>query len=146
MQQDEELGIQVVGFVLQGFILNIHPCQLWFENGTQLVLSEVSCSGICGFLGTEVDGKYLVNCPIPAKDGKRTPTAVSLAEGSCDTATVLLKVIYNKLEPKKKFAVCEEGLDLSDELPVRLDEWVAKDVALSVFRCILQENFPEIPT
>ena len=50
------------------------------------------------------------------------------------------------MEPKKKFAVCVKGLDLSDELPVRLDEWVAKDVALSVFRCILQEDFPEIPT
>ena len=90
-----------------------------------------------------------MNCPIPAKDGKRTATAVSLAEGSCDTATVLLKVIFNKpegMEPKKKFAVCVKGLDLSDELPVRLDEWVAKDVALSVFRCILQEDFPEIPT
>ena len=62
------------------------------------------------------------------------------------TATVLLKVIYNKLEPKKKFAVCVKGLDLLDDLPVRLDEWVAKDVALSVFRCILQEDFPEIPT
>ena len=52
---------------------------------------------------------------------------VSLVENACDTATVLLKVTHNKLkegEERKKFAVCVKGLDVQDDLTVRLAEWI----------------------
>ena len=48
-------------------------------------------------------------------------------EHACATATTLLKVTYNKLEEgeeKKKFAVCVKGLDIPDDLTVRLAEWI----------------------
>ena len=77
---------------------------------------------------------YLLTCPIPAKDANRTPISVSVTEGACDTATALLKVIYNKgegqEEQKKKFAVCVKGLDMPDDLSVRLAEWIELLIAM----------------
>ena len=52
---------------------------------------------------------------------------------ACETATALLKVIYNKpegMEPKKKFAVCVKGLDMPDDLSVRLAEWIELVIAM----------------
>ena len=112
-------------------------CQLWFENSTQPVLSEVTSFRYLWFFGdgggtgnapTNDHQPHLVTCPIPEKDANRTPIAVSLTERACDTATVLLKVISNKpegrREPKKKSAVCVRGLDMPDELSVQLARWV----------------------
>ena len=117
-------------------------CQLWFENSTQPVLSEVTSSaylwvdgdgGGTGNIPTNDLQPYLLTCPIPAKDANRTPILVSVAEGACETATALLKVIYNKPEgvkPKKKFAVCVKGLDMPDDLSVRLAEWIELVIAM----------------
>ena len=127
-------------------------CQLWFENSTQPVLSEVTSFRYLWMFGPNPDGggpgntptndlqPYLVTCPIPAKDANRTPTAVSLTEGACDTATALLKVIYNKpegMEPKKKFAVCVKGLDMPDDLSVRLAEWIELLIAMGAEKIFL---------
>jgi len=91
-------------------------CQLWFENSTQPVLSEVtSFQWLWIFWGEGEQGNapsndlqpYLLTCPVPAEHAERIPILVSVAEGACDTATALLKVIYDKAEKgKKKFAVC----------------------------------------
>ena len=56
-------------------------------------------------------------------------------EKACDTATTLLKVTHNKLEEgeaKKKFAVCVKGLDIPDDLTVRLAEWIELVAAMGV--------------
>ena len=118
-------------------------CQLWFENSTQPVLSEVIWfaylwmfpdGGGDGNTPTNDLQPYLLTCPIPKKDANRTPLSVSVTEGACDTATALLKVIYNKLEgleePKKKFGVCVKGLDMPDDLSVRLAEWIELLIAM----------------
>ena len=121
-------------------------CQLWFENSTQPVLSEVISFAYLWIFGSE--GKegntptsdlqpYILACPIPAEHANRTPILVSVAEGACDTATVLLKVIYNKLEPKKKFAVCVKGLDMPDDLSVRLAEWIELVIAMGADKIFL---------
>ena len=117
-------------------------CQFWFENSTQPVLSEVSSfrwlwvfadEGKEGNRPTNDLQPYLLTCPIPAEHAERTPILVSVTEGACDTATALLKVIYNKpegLESKKKFAVCVKGLDMPDDLSVRLAEWIELVIAM----------------
>ena len=130
-------------------------CQLWFENSTQPVLSEVTSFRYLWFFGGGDGGgdgggpgktptndlqPYLVTCPIPAKDANRTPTVVSLTERACDTATVLLKVIYSKpegMEPKKKFAVCVKGFNMPDELSVRLTEWIELAIATGADKIFL---------
>ena len=58
-----------------------------------------------------------------------------MVEKACDTATTLLKVTHNKLEEgeeKRKFAVCVKGLDIPDDLTVRLAEWIELVAAMGV--------------
>ena len=125
-------------------------CQLWFENSSQPVLSEVSSFRYLWTFGDEGTRwntptndlqPYLVTCPIPAKDAKRTPISVSVTEGACDTASAHLKVIYNKpeggSESKKKFAVCVKGLDMPDDLSVRLAEWIELVIAMGADKIFL---------
>ena len=124
-------------------------CQLWFENSTQPVLSEVSSFRYLWFFGdgggagntpTNDLQPYLLTCPIPAKDANRTPIVVSVAEGACGTATALLKVIYNRpegTEPKKNFAVCVKGLDMPDDLSLRLAEWIELVIAMGADKIFL---------
>ena len=113
-------------------------CQLWFENSTQPVISQVSqYSYIHSSAEEGREGRnnptddlqpYLLTCPIPtAGHPNRNPILVSVVENACDTATALLKITHNKLEEgekKKKFAVCVKGLDIPDDLTVRLAEWI----------------------
>ena len=111
-------------------------CQLWFENSTQPVLSQVSQYK---FIYSSEEGSergnnptdnlqpYLLTCPIPPGRPHRNPVLVSVVENACDTATALLKITHNKLEEgeeKKKFAVCVKGLDIPDDLTMRLAEWI----------------------
>ena len=111
-------------------------CQLWFENRTQPVLSLVKQykyifvsreGGEGGNNPTDNLQPYLLTCPIPPGREDRNPILVSVVEHACATATTLLKITHNKLEEgeeKKKFAVCVKGLDIPDDLTVRLAEWI----------------------
>ena len=109
-------------------------CQLWFENATQPVLSPVKQYK---YIFVSKEGReegnnptanlqpYLLTCPFPAS--QKNPVLVSVVEHACDTSTVLLKVTHNKLEEgeeKQRFAVCVKGLDIPDDLTVRLAEWI----------------------
>ena len=111
-------------------------CQLWFEKSDQPVLSLVSEYKYI-FVGKEgsLEGNnptndlqpYLLTCPIPPSNSNVNPIMVSVVENECDTSTVLLKVTHNKLEKgekKKKFAVCVKGLDIPNDLTVRIAEWI----------------------
>ena len=126
---------------LLGMINKLRPkvrmfCQLWFVKSDQPVLSLVSEYKYI-FVGKEgsLDGNnptndlqpYLLTCPIPPSNSHMNPIMVSVVENECDTSTVLLKVTHNKLdkgEKKKKFAVCVKGLDIADDLTVRIAEWI----------------------
>ena len=111
-------------------------CQLWFENSSWPVISRVNNFKFIfvGNEGSEAGNNptshlqpYLLTCPIPKSHGGEHPVMVSVVENACDTATVLLKVTHNKLkegEERKKFAVCVKGLDIQDDLTVRLAEWI----------------------
>jgi hypothetical protein len=64
-------------------------------------------------------------CQIPQEYHKMVPASVSIVEKPCDTATNSLRVVYNKPNVKKKFAVCVKGLDfLHEDMSVRLVEWI----------------------
>ena len=55
-------------------------------------------------------------------------------------ATALLKVIYNRpegTEPKKNFAVCVKGLDMPDDLSLRLAEWIELVIAMGADKIFL---------
>lgn len=124
-------------------------CQLWFEKSTQPVLSQVTSfrylwifgdKGRTGNTPSNDLQPYLLTCPIPAEQADRTPILVSVTEGACDTATALLKVMYNKpegKESKKKFAVCVKGLDMPDDLSVRLAEWIELLIAMGADKIFL---------
>ena len=125
-------------------------CQLWFESDNKPVLSEVSSfrylwifndEGKTGNAPTNDLQPYLLTCPIPAEHAAKIPILVSVVEGACDTATALLKVMYNKPEgikgSKKKFAVCVKGLDMPDDLSVRLAEWIELLLAMGADKIFL---------
>ena len=134
---------------LLGMINKLRPrvelyCQLWFENSNQPVISLVTKfqyifvgkeGGEPGNQPTNNLQPYLLTCPVPRENATGNPTSVSLVEKACDTATTLLKVAHNKLEEgeeKKKFAVCVKGLDIPDDLTVRLAEWIELVAAMGV--------------
>nr|CAD7412645.1 unnamed protein product [Timema poppensis] len=68
---------------------------------------------------------YLIACQIPQNYNNLIPQSVSIVQKPCDPANNNIRVVYNKPEHKKEFAVCVKGLDfLHDDLSVRLVEWL----------------------
>lgn len=105
-------------------------CQFWFENNKEPVLVKVMEYKYIWYKkwGNYKQGifqPYLIACQIPKAYHHQVPASVSVVEKICDTATNNLRVIYNKPEKKKGFAVCVKGLDfLHNDLSVRLVEWI----------------------
>ncbi|KAI5726837.1 hypothetical protein M8J76_009301 [Diaphorina citri] len=105
-------------------------CQFWFENNKEPVLVKVMEYKYIWYKkwGNYKQGifqPYLIACQIPKAYHQKVPASVSVVEKICDTATNNLRVIYNKPEKKKGFAVCVKGLDfLHNDLSVRLVEWI----------------------
>lgn len=105
-------------------------CQFWFENETKPAFGRIFeykyiwhpkwgnyHQGICQ--------PYLISCSVPSSHKMMVPVAVSIVEKECETAKNLLRVIYNKVEKKKPFAVCVKGLDfLHTDMSLRLVEWI----------------------
>ena len=118
-----------------GMINRIEPtiktyCQFWFESQKEPVFMKVLEYKYIWYRkwGNYKQGiyqPYLIACQIPQQYHKMVPASVSIVEKPCDTATNNLRVVYNKPEKKKKFAVCVKGLDfLHEDLSVRLVEWI----------------------
>lgn len=118
-----------------GMINRIEPtvrtyCQFWFESQKEPVFMKVMEYKYIWYRkwGNYKQGiyqPYLIACQIPQQYHKIVPASVSIVEKPCDTATNNLRVVYNKPEKKKKFAVCVKGLDfLHEDLSVRLVEWI----------------------
>jgi len=118
-----------------GMINRIEPtiktyCQFWFESQEEPVFMEVLeykyiWNSKWGNSKQGIYQPYLMACQIPKRYHKIVPASVSIVEKPCDTATNNLRVIYNKPEKKKKFAVCVKGLDfLHEDLSIRLVEWI----------------------
>lgn len=118
-----------------GMINRIEPtvktyCQIWFESQQEPVFVKVMEYKYIWYKkwGNYKQGiyqPYLIACQIPHKYHKIVPASVSIVEKPCDTATNNIRIIYNKPEKKKDFAVCVKGLDfLHEDLSVRLVEWI----------------------
>ena len=118
-----------------GMINRIEPtiktyCQFWFESQKEPVFMKVLEYKYIWYRkwGNYKQGiyqPYLIACQIPQQYHKMVPASVSIVERPCDTATNNLRVVYNKNDKKKKFAVCVKGLDfLHEDLSVRLVEWI----------------------
>ncbi|XP_018323544.1 uncharacterized protein LOC108735849 [Agrilus planipennis] len=118
-----------------GMIDRIEPtvttyCQLWFDKRKEPVVVKTFEYKYIWYKkwGNYKQGiyqPYLIACPIPSPFKDKIPQSVSVVEKFCDTSTTNLRVIYNKPEEKKDFAVCVKGLDfLHEDLSVRLVEWI----------------------
>lgn len=119
-----------------GMINRIEPviktyCQLWYDGEREPKVVEILEYKYIWFSkwGNYKQGiyqPYVIACKIPQSHWRKGPPAsVSLVEKVCDTGTNNLRVIYNKPEKKKDFAVCVKGLDfLHEDLSVRLVEWI----------------------
>uniref|UniRef100_A0A1B6FCX5 Glycosyltransferase family 92 protein n=1 Tax=Cuerna arida TaxID=1464854 RepID=A0A1B6FCX5_9HEMI len=118
-----------------GMINRIEPtvktyCQFWFENHKEPVFVKTMEYKYIWYKkwGNYKQGifqPYLIACQIPQPYHKLVPSSVSVVEKVCDIASNNLRIIYNKPEKKKGFAVCVKGLDfLYDDLSVRLIEWI----------------------
>jgi len=118
-----------------GMIDRIEPtiktyCQFWFESQKEPVFMKVLeykyiWNRKWGNFKQGIYQPYLITCQIPQQYHKMVPASVSIVEKPCDRATNNLRVIYNKPDQKKKFAVCVKGLDfLHEDLSVRLVEWI----------------------
>lgn len=106
-------------------------CQMWFEGEHEPLIVEVLEYKYIWYSkwGNYKQGiyqPYVIACKLPQSHWhKGVPGSVSLVEKRCKTATNNLKVIYNKPNKKKDFAVCVKGLDfLHEDLSVRLVEWI----------------------
>ena len=106
-------------------------CQIWFDNEREPRIVDVLEYKYIWYSkwGNYKQGiyqPYVIACKIPQSHwNKGAPASVSLVEKRCNVATNHLRVIYNKPEKKKGFAVCVKGLDfLYDDLSVRLVEWI----------------------
>lgn len=106
-------------------------CQLWYDGEREPKVVEILEYKYIWFpkWGNYKQGiyqPYVIACRIPQTHWQKGPPAsVSLVEKVCDTASNNLRVIYNKPEKKKDFAVCVKGLDfLHEDLSVRLVEWI----------------------
>ncbi|XP_043486161.1 LOW QUALITY PROTEIN: uncharacterized protein LOC122513754 [Polistes fuscatus] len=119
-----------------GMIDRIEPtvktyCQMWFDGEKSPVVVEYLEYKYIWYpkWGNYKQGiyqPYVIACKIPQSHWtKGPPASISMVEKPCDTATNNLRVIYNKPERKKDFAVCVKGLDfLHEDLSVRLVEWI----------------------
>lgn len=119
-----------------GMIDRIEPtvkthCQFWYDGERDPVIVETMEYKYIWYpkWGNYKQGiyqPYVIACKIPQSHwSKGPPASVSMVEKSCDTPSNNLRVIYNKPERKKDFAVCVKGLDfLHEDLSVRLVEWI----------------------
>lgn len=118
-----------------GMINRIEPtvkthCQFWFESQKEPIFVKTLEYKYVWYRkwGNYKQGiyqPYLIACQIPRRFHKEVPASVSLVENACDIATNNLRVIYDRPEKKKDFAVCVKGLDfLHEDLSVRLVEWI----------------------
>lgn len=119
-----------------GMIDRIEPivkthCQLWYDGQREPVIVETLEYKYIWYpkWGNYKQGiyqPYVIACKVPQSHwSKGPPASVSMVEKSCDTPSNNLRVIYNKPERKKDFAVCVKGLDfLHEDLSVRLVEWI----------------------
>ncbi|CAL7938847.1 unnamed protein product [Xylocopa violacea] len=119
-----------------GMIDRIEPtvkthCQLWYDGEREpKVVETLEYKYIWypkwGNYKQGIYQPYVIACKIPQSHWlKGPPASVSMVEKPCDTPSNNLRVIYNKPERKKDFAVCVKGLDfLHEDLSVRLVEWI----------------------
>ncbi len=118
-----------------GMINRIEPtiktyCQFWFADHKEpVVVRTMEYKYIWykkwGNYRQGVFQPYLIACQIPKTFHHVVPVSVSLVEKICDTATNNLRIVYNRADEKKGFAVCVKGLDfLYQDLSVRLIEWI----------------------
>lgn len=119
-----------------GMIDRIEPtvkthCQLWYDGEREpRVVETLEYKYIWypkwGNYKQGIYQPYVIACKVPQSHWlKGPPASVSMVEKPCDTASNNLKVIYNKPERKKDFAVCVKGLDfLHEDLSVKLVEWI----------------------
>ncbi|MPC21722.1 hypothetical protein E2C01_014718 [Portunus trituberculatus] len=106
-------------------------CQLWYEGqGTPIVAEVVEYRYIWisgwGNYRNGILQPYLLQCVIPESHRHRVPQSVSLVEGSCDRATNNLRVVHN-LPPegqKSNFAVCVKGMDVNEDISLKIVEWL----------------------
>ncbi|GLV36768.1 uncharacterized protein CBL_02397 [Carabus blaptoides fortunei] len=118
-----------------GMINRIEPtvvthCQIWYDGKKHPVIVKTFEYKYIWYKkwGNYKQGiyqPYLIACPIPESYRNTSPSSVSLVEKPCDNTTNNLRVIFDKPEKKKDFAVCVKGLDfLHEDLSVRLVEWI----------------------
>ena len=119
-----------------GMIDRIEPtvkthCQLWYDGEREpKVVETLEYKYIWypkwGNYKQGIYQPYVIACKVPQSHWlKGPPASVSMVEKPCDTPSNNLRVIYNKPERKKDFAVCVKGLDfLHEDLSVRLVEWI----------------------
>jgi hypothetical protein len=132
VRQTSKIGpsVRILGMINQIKPTIKTSCQFWFESQNEPVLIKVSeymhiWNSSWGSSQQEIYQPYLISCQIPQQYHKVVPASVSIVEKPCDTATNNLRVVYNKPDKKKKFAVCVKGLDfLHEDLSVRLVEWI----------------------
>lgn len=88
----------------------------------------ISLSPRHSYWGANKPGMYhphLVACVLPEGYKDQIPQTVSLVANKCDTASNNLRVVYDRPEEKRDFAVCVKGMDfLHVDLSVRLVEWI----------------------
>lgn len=122
-------------------------CQFWFDSLKSPILSPATY--IYGWYpkwGNYKDSilqPFVTTCKVPRIKGLKkgiAPDSVSLVESKCDRVSNNLRVMNERPQVKKKFAVCVKGLDfLQEDLSVRLVEWLELLKILGASKVFLYE-------
>ena len=107
-------------------------CQMWFKNMPDAVISRVYDYQHAWFPNWynkfTYKGSYepyLMSCKVPRRYEHLVPESVSLVENRCDSAVTNLRVINNRSNVKKDFAVCVKSVVFPDaSQAIKLIEWI----------------------
>ena len=107
-------------------------CQMWFKNMPDAVISRVYDYQHAWFPNWYKDIKYrktyepyFLSCKVPRRFEHLVPESVSLVENRCDAAATNVRVINNRSNGRKDFAVCVKSLVIENaSQALKLIEWI----------------------
>ena len=129
-------------------------CQMWFKNMPDTVISRVYDYQHAWFPNWynkfTYKGSYepyLMSCKVPRRYEHLVPESVSLVENRCDSAVTNLRVINNRFNKKKDFAVCVKSMVFPDaSQAIKLIEWIEVIYHLSGNNTIFMYELQMHPT
>ncbi|XP_050330064.1 uncharacterized protein LOC126759372 [Bactrocera neohumeralis] len=132
-------------------------CQLWYDSDDKPTIVPVVEQHLVWHIKWITDADYfphLLTCAVPSVTREAVaPRAVSLVMNTCDRATNILRVLYERPagnETQHGFAICLKGLDYPNaDMGPRLVEWLEMQRLLGArkvitYKLVLHPNLERV--